>query len=151
MRLLIQIVESAGVLIDGEREEKISKGMLIFVGFSLSDTRNDVEEMIEKLFKLRIFSDGVKTNLSLDDVLGDLLCISQFTLYADTRKGNRPSFSNCMNRINAEPLYDYFVELIKKRKANAKFGKFGADMKVNLINDGPFTIMLETDGDKNEK
>lgn len=148
MKFLVQVVDRAKVLINGAQEENIDRGMLVFVGFTQGDDKQVINSMVEKLFKLRIFSDGSKTNLSLNDVNGQLMCISQFTLYADTSKGNRPSFIKCLNSEEAKVLYDYFVECVLKMEPKAKFGKFHADMKVSLVNDGPFTLMIDS-GEKN--
>lgn len=145
MKLLIQVVKKAEVNIEDIRSENIGQGMLVFVGFKPMDTKEIVDKMVSKLFKLRIFSDGKKTNLSLKDVQGDIMCISQFTLYADATEGNRPSFVKCMKADEARNLYNYFVDKIKENKSDAKFGEFQADMKVHLINDGPFTIMLDSE------
>ncbi len=145
MRLLIQIVKNAEVNIENRRSENIGQGMLVFVGFKSFDTKETVDKMVSKLFKLRIFSDGEKTNLSLSNIKGDMLCVSQFTLYADCSEGNRPSFTRCMKADEARNLYNYFVDKIKENKSDAKFGEFQTDMEVNLINDGPFTIMLDSE------
>lgn len=144
MRLLIQIVKNAEVNIENRRKENIGCGMLVFVGFKSSDTKEIVDKMVSKLFKLRVFSDGEKTNLSLNDVKGDILCVSQFTLYADSSEGNRPSFTKCMKADEARSMYNYFVDKILENKSNAKFGEFQTDMEVNLLNNGPFTILLDS-------
>jgi D-tyrosyl-tRNA(Tyr) deacylase len=118
---------------------------LLLIGFSSSDTEESVLPTLEKIVKLRIFSDEEgKMNKSVLDVVGSLLLISQFTLYADTKKGNRPSFIEAARPEQATPLYEFFISEMKKRIAKVETGIFGADMKVELVNDGPVTIVLET-------
>lgn len=146
MKFLIQRVSHADVTVDGECVGAIGKGLLIFVGISESDDEKIADMMINKAMKLRIFedSDG-KTNLSISDVSGECLVISQFTLYANCKKGNRPSFINAGKPDMASKLYDYILEKISEQCSSTKHGIFGADMKVSLLNDGPFTIMLDSD------
>lgn len=145
MRILIQECLEGKVTIDGIVHGKISNGEVLFVGFTYGDSKNLVDRMVEKLFKLRIFKDDSgKTNWSLEKTGGNILCISQFTLYADITSGNRPSFVNAMKGEESEKLYDYFCLKLKERLPDCQFGVFGADMKVQLVNDGPFTIMMDS-------
>lgn len=145
MRILIQECLKASVTIDNVVVGSIEHGEVIFVGFTLGDNQDIVDKMLDKLYKLRIFKDeNDKTNLNIDQINGNILCISQFTLYADLSKGNRPSFVNALKGEYSKPLYDYFCEKLKLHFPNAQFGRFGADMKVSLINDGPFTIMMDS-------
>lgn len=144
MRLMIQRVEAASVLVDDRLVGKIENGLLVFVGIGSEDTEQIADSYIDKLIKLRIFADdNGKTNLSLVDVDGGLLVVSQFTLYADCKKGNRPNFIQAALPERAKYLYEYFVAECKKRLGQVETGEFGADMKVNITNDGPFTIMLD--------
>ena len=144
MKIVIQRVEHASVKVDGEVCGQIGKGYLALIGIGAEDTEKDCERLAAKMINLRIFSDeNGKTNLSLRDVGGGLLLISQFTLYADCRKGNRPNFLMAKEPVEAQRLYEYFAELCKKDIPDVQTGIFGADMKVELLNDGPFTIILE--------
>lgn len=145
MRILVQVVKNAKVDVDGKTVGKIDKGELIFVGFKPGDSTKIVDKMIQKLLKLRIFFDGEKTNASLDQVNGKILSVSQFTLYANLKEGNRPSFSSCMNKDDAGKLYEYFQNELLKFRPDTEFGFFHADMKVSLLNDGPFTILLDSE------
>ncbi len=146
MRLVLQRVINASVTVDGEVTGKIGKGLLVLLGVGADDTREILEKMADKMLKLRIFADeNDKTNLSLTDVDGELLVVSQFTLYADCRKGNRPSFIKAGNPQKANELYEYFKEYCKRTVPVVESGIFGADMKVELCNDGPFTIVLDSD------
>lgn len=146
MRFLIQRVQNAGVTVENETIGSISNGLLVFVGVSNTDTREIADKMIHKLLNLRIFSDeNGKTNLSLSSVNGELLIISQFTLYADCKHGNRPSFTDAGKSELANALYEYIIEKCKESVTKVACGEFGADMKVSLLNDGPFTIMLDSD------
>ncbi len=146
MRFLIQVVNQASVDIDGERVSSIGKGMLVFVGIGKEDDEAVADKMIAKLLKMRIFSDSNgKTNLSLADVEGEMLLVSQFTLYADCRHGNRPSFTNSMGPQRAEELYNYVADSIRPQVKKLGLGVFGADMKVSLINNGPFTVILDSE------
>lgn len=143
MKLVIQRVEHASVTVDNKICGKIGKGFLVLLGVGKEDTDADCERLAAKLMKLRIFSDeNGKTNLSIKDVNGELLIISQFTLYADCKK-NRPGFSHAMEPVEAERLYEYFADLCAKEIPVVEKGIFGAEMKVELLNDGPFTIILE--------
>lgn len=144
MKIVVQRVDHASVTVDGETVGKIGKGYLVLLGVGADDTEAECERLSAKLINLRIFSDSEgKTNLSLKDVNGELLIISQFTLYADCRKGNRPNFLLAKKPDEAERLYEYFAELCAKEIPVVQKGVFGADMKVELLNDGPFTIILE--------
>lgn len=146
MKFLIQNVQNASVQIENEIVGKINKGFVVFIGISDTDNTIIADKMIHKLLNLRIFKDSEgKTNLSLSDVSGELLLISQFTLYADCRHGNRPSFINAGKPELAKELYEYIIDRCKLSGLNVQTGSFGADMKVELINDGPFTIMLDSE------
>lgn len=147
MRLVIQRVKSANVSVDGNTVGEISQGYLVLIGVCETDTEYECEKLCDKMVNLRIFSDeNGKTNLSIKDVGGELLIVSQFTLYADCRKGNRPSFINAGKPDKANRLYEYFLSLCRERiDTKVEDGIFGADMKVSLINDGPFTIILDSD------
>ncbi len=144
MKMLIQRVTSASVDVDGETVGSIDKGFLVFVGVGHDDTEEIADKYIKKLLGLRIFEDeNGKTNLSLADVGGDLLLVSQFTLYADCSHGNRPSFTDAGAPDKAKALFEYIVRKCSEAVPQVQTGIFGADMKVSLLNDGPFTIMLE--------
>ena len=144
MKLVIQRVNRADVKIDGKEVGKINKGLLVLVGVAADDDEKTVEKYFNKLVKLRIFEDANgKTNLSIKDVGGELLLVSQFTLLANCREGNRPSFIGAGSPDEAKRLYEYMVDLGKKSDIHTECGVFGADMKVSLENDGPFTIVLE--------
>ncbi|MCI7232301.1 MAG: D-aminoacyl-tRNA deacylase [Oscillospiraceae bacterium] len=143
MRTIIQRVTSASVDVDGKTVGRIGTGFLILVGFTDGDTEADCIRIAKKIGGLRIFSDeNDKINLSLADVGGEILCISQFTLYADCTHGYRPSFIKAARPETAQPLYDFFCGELEKY-AHTERGIFGADMKVSLLNDGPFTVMIE--------
>lgn len=144
MKLLVQRAERASVSVDGAVVGKIGRGYLVLFGAGEPDTEEDCERLSRKLLNLRIFSDeNGKINLSLKDVGGELLIISQFTLYADCRHGNRPNFIGAKEPREAERLYEYFCELCA-REVHVEKGVFGAHMRVELCNDGPFTVMLES-------
>ena len=145
MKFLIQRVTKAQVDIEGQTVGKIdNKGFLVLIGVGEGDTREIADRLIKKMLALRIFADeNGKTNLSIKDVGGSLLLVSQFTLYANCNKGNRPTFNGAGNPTLANELYEYIIEQCKKEVAIVETGKFGADMQVSLVNDGPFTIMLE--------
>jgi D-tyrosyl-tRNA(Tyr) deacylase len=146
MRIVIQRVLEAKVEVEGIIEGRIGKGFLILLGVGKMDDKNIADRYIDKILKLRIFADDMgKTNLSLEDVQGEVLVVSQFTLYADCRKGNRPDFIKAGSAERAEELYEYFLEQIKNRTGKVESGEFGAEMKVSLVNDGPFTIILDED------
>ena len=145
MRFCIQVVKQASVDIDGERVSSIGPGMLVLCGVGKDDDEAVADKMIAKLLKLRIFSDeNGKTNLSLTDIGGEMLLVSQFTLYADCKHGNRPSFTDSMGPQRAEELYNYIADTIRPQVKKLGTGVFGADMQVSLINDGPFTVILDS-------
>ncbi len=144
MRIVLQRVESASVTVDNEVVGKIGRGYLVLLGVSNTDTEKQADKLADKIARLRIFSDeNGKTNLSAADVSGEILIISQFTLYADCRKGNRPSFTDAGGAQLAEELYEYFIKQCEGRFTRVQHGVFGADMSVALVNDGPFTLVLE--------
>ena len=146
MRFLIQRVNNACVSVEEQVIGKIDKGFLVLIGICGSDTKAIADKMVKKLIGLRIFKDECgKTNLDLQAVNGQLLLISQFTLYADCKKGNRPSFINAGEPGMANELYRYIVELCRREIEVVEEGSFGAEMKVSLTNDGPFTILLDSD------
>lgn len=146
MKFVIQRVKEANVAVDGEIIGAIDQGFLVLVGMNNTDTEEIADKMVKKLIGLRIFEDeNGKTNLALNDVNGSLLIISQFTLYADCRKGNRPSFTDAGAPDMANRLYKYILLKCSEQVTNVQKGEFGADMKVSLINDGPFTIVLDSD------
>ena len=145
MKFLIQRVAHADVVVDGKELGKIGKGFMVLIGVSKEDDKSTADKMVDKMIKLRIFEDeNGKTNLSLDDVGGELLLISQFTLYANCKKGNRPSFIDAGGPDDANALYEYIIEKCRERVNVVERGEFGADMKVSLLNDGPFTIVLDS-------
>lgn len=145
MRFVVQRVIESSVTVEGQVIGKIGQGFLVLIGICQEDTKETADKMIKKLLGMRIFADeNGKTNLSLADVNGELLLISQFTLYADCRKGNRPSFINAGKPDMANELYEYIISECRKQVAVVEKGEFGADMKVSLLNDGPFTIILDS-------
>lgn len=145
MRFVIQRVKHASVMIDGEITGKIGQGFLVLIGIADTDTEEVADRMIKKMTGLRIFEDSNgKTNLSLADVDGALLLVSQFTLYADCKKGNRPSFIKAGGPEMANAMYEYIISKCKDIAGMVQTGSFGADMKVELLNDGPFTILLDS-------
>lgn len=145
MKFVIQRVTHADVVVDGNELGRIGKGFMVLIGVSKEDDRAIADKMVDKMIKLRIFEDeNGKTNLSLDDVGGELLLISQFTLYANCKKGNRPSFIDAGGPDEANALYEYIIEKCRERVNVVERGEFGADMKVTLLNDGPFTIVLDS-------
>lgn len=144
MKAVVQRVSYASVCVDGEVVGKIKKGYLVLFGVGEGDEKSDCDRLAAKLIKLRIFEDeNGKTNLSIGDVGGEMLIVSQFTLYADCSHGNRPSFTNAAKPSFANELYEYFCAKISESGINVQKGVFGADMKVELLNDGPFTVILE--------
>ena len=146
MRFVIQVVKEASVKVEGETIGQIGKGYLVLIGVSDSDTEAVADKMIRKMTGLRIFADeNGKTNLSLADVGGSLLLVSQFTLYANCKKGNRPSFIEAGKPDKAEALYEYIIRECRKTVPDVQTGKFGAEMEVSLVNDGPFTILLDSE------
>lgn len=145
MRFVIQRVTHASVKVAGNITGEINKGFLVLIGVEESDTKDIADKMIKKLIGMRIFEDeNGKTNLSLSDVDGSLLLVSQFTLYADCKKGNRPSFTRAGNPTTAENMYEYIISECRKNDVKVQVGVFGADMKVELLNDGPFTVILDS-------
>lgn len=145
MKLVIQRVKNSSVTIDGKVNGKIDKGFMVLVGFCEGDNEMIIDKLIDKMINLRIFEDeNQKLNNSLLDVKGSILSISQFTLYADCKKGRRPGFTKAAKPDIAIPLYDYFNNKIRESEVNLETGIFGADMKVELINDGPVTIILDS-------
>lgn len=145
MKFVIQRVTHASVTVDGAVLGKIEKGFMVLIGLEDSDTQAVADKMISKMLGLRIFEDEAgKMNLALKDVGGGLLLISQFTLYADCKKGNRPSFVKAGKPDMAEPMYEYIIEKCREQIENTQKGQFGADMKVDLLNDGPVTIVLDS-------
>ncbi len=146
MRFVIQRVKEANVKVDGNVIGAIGKGFMVLIGVCQDDTKETADKMIRKMINMRIFQDeNDKTNLALSDVNGELLLVSQFTLYADCRKGNRPSFIKAGSPDLANELYEYIISECRKQFPKVEKGEFGADMKVSLINDGPFTIVLDSD------
>lgn len=146
MKFVIQRVSEASVSVDESVLGKIQKGFMVLIGISDQDTKEIADKMVRKMTGLRIFQDeDGKTNLSLGDVDGSLLLISQFTLYANCKKGYRPSFIEAGKPDMAEELYEYIIEKSKEYVSDVQRGKFGADMKVSLVNDGPFTIVLDSE------
>ena len=144
MKLVIQKVSSASVETEGKCIGKIGTGFLVLGGIGKNDTRETVDQYVKKMVNLRIFTDKEgKTNLSLADVGGEVLLVSQFTLYANCRKGNRPSFFDAGEPQTAEALYEYMIEKVKEKVPVVQTGEFGALMKVSLVNEGPFTIILD--------
>ena len=146
MRFVIQRVTEAAVRVDGELLGQIEKGYLVLIGVAESDTEEIADKMVKKMIGLRIFEDEQgKTNLALKDVGGSLLLVSQFTLYANCKKGNRPSFTEAGSPGKANALYEYIIKKCKESVELVENGRFGADMKVSLLNDGPFTIVLDSE------
>jgi D-tyrosyl-tRNA(Tyr) deacylase len=145
MKIVIQRVSEAGVKVDGNTVGEIGKGLMLLVGIDENDEKADADWLVQKILNLRIFGDeDDKLNLSVKDISGEILCISQFTLIADYKKGNRPSFIKAAKPDKAIPLFDYFKEEMAKSGLKTESGIFGADMKVSLINDGPVTIVMDS-------
>ena len=145
MRFVIQRVKHASVAIDGEVRSEIGRGLLVLIGIGQEDDEKTADKMVQKLVNMRIFEDlDGRTNLGLKDVEGELMLISQFTLYADCRKGNRPSFTAAGAPDMAEQLYEYIKDRCAGHIPAVRSGEFGADMKVELLNDGPFTVILDS-------
>ena len=145
MRIVLTTVLSASVTIDNEVVGKINRGFCVLVGFTHEDNKETVDKMIDKMLGLRVFPDeNGLTNLSIYDIKGEILSVSQFTLYADLAKGRRPSFVNAMKPDEAKALYAYFNEQIKAKYGAVQTGVFGADMKVSSVNDGPFTVIMDS-------
>lgn len=146
MRFVIQRVTESSVTVDNQVIAQISKGFLVLIGINREDTVEKADKMVKKLLGLRIFEDeNGKTNLDLKSVGGSLLLVSQFTLYADCKKGNRPSFINAGEPHMANELYEYIIKLCRQEIPVVETGKFGADMKISLLNDGPFTVILDSE------
>lgn len=146
MRAVVQRVTRASVTIDGEVTGSIGQGYLVLLGVGADDTRAEADRLWKKLFGLRIMEDeDGKTNRSIDDVGGEVLVVSQFTLFADCCRGRRPSFTAAGDSAHANELYEYFVQLARQDVSRVATGTFGANMQVELVNDGPFTIVLDTD------
>lgn len=145
MRAVVQRVSKAEVLVDNTILGKINKGLLIFLGVAEEDTDTDINYMVDKTMNLRIFEDeNDKMNLSVQDIKGEILVISQFTLHGDARKGRRPSFSNAGNPQKAEKLYNQYIQTLRANGINVESGRFAAYMEVSLVNDGPVTILLDS-------
>ena len=146
MRFVIQVVDNAKVEVDGKTIGSVDKGYLVLAGVGQGDTKEIADKMVKKLVQLRIFKDeNGKTNLSVKDVGGQILMISQFTLYADMRKGNRPNFLNAAAPDEASALFDYIVDSVRQEIDVVETGEFGAHMIVSLVNNGPFTVILDSD------
>ena len=146
MRIVIQRVNHASVTVDGQQIGRIGRGLLVFLGVADTDNKDMVDKYVKKLAGLRIFEDTEgKTNLSIADVGGEVLVVSQFTLYADCKKGNRPSFTKAGSPEFANELYEYFKEKCAETFGKVESGSFGADMKVDLENDGPFTVLWDSE------
>ena len=146
MKVVIQRVLNASVKVDGNITGKIKKGLLIFLGIESGDSDDMLKKYADKIVRMRIFEDeNGKTNLSLKDVNGELLLVSQFTLYADCSHGNRPSFIGAKEPVEAKRMYEKFISVCREQVPVVEHGEFGADMKVELMNDGPFTIVLDSD------
>ena len=144
MKIVLQRVSSASISVGGSIVGEIGKGYVVLLGIGADDDCAKVEKMVNKLQKLRLFpDDNGKTNLSIENINGEILVVSQFTLYADSRKGNRPSFINAAPPKLAEELYEYFIEYATGKFSKVAHGIFGAAMRVELVNDGPFTLILE--------
>ena len=146
MKIVLQNVLKASVEIDGKTFNEIDKGYLLLVSFTNGDNFEKCSRLAQKISKLRVFPDeSGKTNCSIFDINGSILSVSQFTIYADVKKGNRPSFTNCLNPDEAIKLFNYFNEELRAYGLTVKTGIFGADMKVSLVNDGPFTLVLDSE------
>lgn len=145
MKVIIERSLNSSVTIDNKEKRSIDKGLMVLLGITNGDTIEDINYLVKKIVNLRIFEDNNnKMNYSVKDINGSILVISQFTLYAETKKGNRPSFTNSMKYEDAKEIYQLFIEKIKEEGIDIKTGEFGSDMKVNTINDGPVTIIIDT-------
>lgn len=145
MKVVLQRVAHGKVTVEGQQVGAVGKGFLLLLGVCDTDNEAIAQKMVDKIYKLRIFPDeNGKTNLSLADVAGEILVVSQFTLYADCKKGNRPSFAKAGGPKLAQELYEYVVERLRSYGGRVEHGSFGADMKVELLNDGPFTLVLDS-------
>lgn len=148
MRLVVQRVTRAAVSVDGERLAEIGRGAVVLAGIARDDTPEVVDRMADKLLALRYFEDAQgRTNVAIDEVGGELLVVSQFTLYADVRRGRRPGFTDAALPDRAKPLIERFVTRLRERGASVAVGRFGAEMAVELVNDGPFTLVLDSERD----
>lgn len=145
MKVVIQRVSESSVNIEGKLSATIGQGLNLLLGIDQEDTREDADWLVKKILNLRVFADeDQRMNRSVVDIGGEILCISQFTLIADYKKGNRPSFIQAAKPEKAIPLYEYFIELLKKSELKIACGTFGADMKIHLVNDGPVTIVMDS-------
>lgn len=145
MKVVAQRCSEASVLIDNNINRNINHGLVVLLGITNGDNVEDIKYLVKKIVNLRIFEDNNnKMNYSIQDINGSILLISQFTLYADTRNGNRPSFTNSMNYNDAKELYELFIETLKNENVPFETGEFGSDMKVSLVNDGPVTIIIDS-------
>ena len=152
MKVVIERSLKSSVLINNKEERSINKGLVVLLGITNNDKVEDINYLVKKITNLRIFEDkNNKMNYSVKDINGDILVISQFTLYANTKKGNRPSFENSLKFEEAKKLYDTFIKKLKEEYGNILTGEFGSDMKVSTINDGPVTIIIDTKENCNEK
>ena len=146
MKVAIQRVVKANLTIQNQLYSKINKGIVVLIGITHSDTISDIPKVANKIIGLRIFNDqNHKMNLSLLDIKGEILIVSQFTLYSDCTNGNRPSFTNAASPEHAKKIYNEFVNYINRKVAKVQTGKFGANMQISLVNDGPATFIIETD------
>lgn len=144
MKVLIQRVSRAEIIIDKDERQNIDRGIVVFLGITHDDTKEKADFLVDKCMNLRIFNDEQDVmNLSLLDIRGDILIVSQFTLYGNAQKGRRPSYIDAARPEISEPIYDYFVDKVRQFELNTSTGKFGSDMQVNLVNDGPVTIIIE--------
>ena len=144
MKVIMQRTLKSSVLIDNKESKNVNRGLMILLGITYNDTINDINYLINKILNLRIFEENNKMNLSIKDINGEILIIPNFTLYADCKHGNRPSFSNALDFKSANILFEKFKEELLKTDLKVEFGKFGSHMEVNLINDGPVTIIIDS-------
>lgn len=144
MKVVIQRVLNSSVLIDSNDEKYIDKGLMILLGMTYNDSSDDIKYLVNKIINLRIFENNNKMDLSVKDINGSILLIPQFTLYADCKKGNRPSFQNALEPVKASELFEEFKKELLSTDINVEFGKFASDMKVSLVNDGPVTIIIDS-------
>jgi len=144
MKVVVQRVVNSSVVIDNDIKKNINQGLMILVGFTYNDNKDDIDYIVRKILNLRIFEENNKMNLSVLDIKGEILVIPQFTLYANTKKGNRPSFEKSLEPNKANELFELFKNEIIKSNLKIEFGKFASDMKVSLINDGPVTIIIDS-------
>ena len=152
MKVVLQRVKKASVEVDKKIVGLIEKGYLLLVGFTHEDSKEDIEYITSKISKLRVFEDAnEKMNLSINDINGSILSVSQFTLYASTKKGNRPSFTKAMEPVLANTMYEKFNDSLRSKGLKVQTGLFGAKMEVSLVNDGPVTIIMNSRDDSNER